>query len=49
MFAHVRAFTVPSRGTIHPLAAEEFRYVLRALLAENPQQRLAISIWLHRR
>ncbi len=45
VFAHVRAFTVPSRGTIHPLAADELRYVLRALIAENLNQRRAIRAW----
>ncbi len=49
VFAHVRAFTVPSRGTIHALAADEFRYVLRALLEENPEQREAIRTWLRHR
>lgn len=48
VFAHVRAFTVPSRGTIHPLAADEFRYVLRSMLAENPEQSEAIRAWLRR-
>lgn len=27
LFSHVRAFTVPSRGTIHPLAADELRAI----------------------
>ena len=49
VFAHVRAFTVPSRGTIHRLVADEFRYLLRALLAENPEQCQAIRTWLRRR
>ncbi len=31
IFAHVRAFTVPSRGTIHPLAEDEWRAILRVL------------------
>jgi hypothetical protein len=42
LFAHVRAFTVPSRGTIHRLAADEWPHVLQALIAENPDQRDAI-------
>lgn len=39
VFAHVRAFTVPSRGTIHPLAADELRVVLNILSKGNPEQR----------
>lgn len=42
VFQHVRAFTVPSRGTIHTLAADELRAVLRQLVAFNPAQRRAI-------
>ncbi len=38
----VRAFTVPSRGTIHAVAADELRAVLRLLIAFNPRQRQAI-------
>ncbi len=49
VFSHVRAFTVPSRGTIHPLAADELRYVLRALATENPEQRQVIATWRRRR
>ena len=49
VFAHVRAFTVPSRGTIHPLAADELRYLLRAITALNPEQRDAIRAWPRRR
>lgn len=48
VFAHVGAFTVPSRGTIHALAADETRYVLGALIAENAKQREAIQAWLRR-
>lgn len=46
VFAHIGAFTVPSRGTIHPLAADEWRCVWRAILAENPEQKAALRAWL---
>jgi len=42
VFRHVRAFTVPSRGTIHPLAGDELRAVLAQLVAFNPAQRREI-------
>jgi len=42
LFRHLRAFTVPSRGTIHRLAADEHRALLRHLVALNPTQRSAI-------
>ncbi|MFQ5778474.1 MAG: hypothetical protein ACE5IP_10765 [Terriglobia bacterium] len=38
VFRHVRAFSVPSRGTVHALAADEFRALLRQLVAFNPKQ-----------
>ncbi|HXE75701.1 MAG TPA: hypothetical protein VNN18_08710 [Candidatus Xenobia bacterium] len=38
VFAHIRAFTVPSRGTIHPLARDELRALLRVLAESNPAQ-----------
>src|SRR2546422_1067523 len=43
VFGHVRAFTVPSRGTIHALAADELRAVLRALAEANPWQKRMIG------
>lgn len=43
LFRHIRAFTVPSRGTIHALAADELRALLRVLLAFNRSQRSAIA------
>ncbi len=42
VFRHVRAFTVPSRGTIHAVAADELRAVLRQLVAFNSGQRQVI-------
>lgn len=39
VFRHIRAFTVPSRGTIHALAKDESRAVLAALATFNPEQR----------
>ena len=38
VFAHVRAFTVPSRGTIHSLAADELRAIIRLISRANPRQ-----------
>ena len=38
VFQHIRAFTVPSRGTVHALARDELRALLRALVESNPQQ-----------
>lgn len=43
VFAHVRAFTVPSRGTIHSLAADELRAILRVLSRANPRQTKTIQ------
>lgn len=42
LFQHVRAFTVPSRGTIHAVAADELRPLLRCLIECNPGQEGAI-------
>ncbi|MBI4465969.1 MAG: hypothetical protein HY656_00885 [Acidobacteria bacterium] len=42
IFRHIRAFAVPSRGTIHALAADELRALLRELIASNPTQRPTI-------
>ena len=38
-FRHIGAFTVPSRGTIHALAKDELRALLRALISSNPSQK----------
>ena len=38
VFGHIRAFTVPSRGTIHALAKDELRALLRVLVESNPRQ-----------
>lgn len=43
VFRHLRAFTVPSRGTIHALAADELRALLRVLIILNPAQRQALA------
>ena len=42
VFRHLRAFAVPSRGTIQMLAADEWRALLGELLAANPAQAKAI-------
>lgn len=42
LFRHLRAFAVPSRGTIHALAADELRALLRELIASNPAQGAAL-------
>jgi hypothetical protein len=49
VFRHVRAFSVPSRGTIHALAADELRAVLSQLAAFNPEQKRAIVAFAKRR
>ncbi len=38
VFQHIRAFTVPSRGTVHALARDELRALLRVLVESNPTQ-----------
>jgi len=38
VFQHIRAFTVPSRGTVHALARDELRAMLRVLAESNPGQ-----------
>ncbi len=38
VFAHIRAFTVPSRGTIHALARDELRALRRVLVDSNHRQ-----------
>ncbi len=42
IFGHVRAFCVPSRGTIHALRRDEIRAILALLARSNPAQREAI-------
>lgn len=42
VFQHIRAFTVPSRGTVHALAADEWHALLQQLLAANSSQRAAL-------
>jgi len=37
-FQHIRAFAVPSRGTVHSLARDELRALLRVLVESNPRQ-----------
>lgn len=48
LFRHVAAFRVPSRGTIHPLGADELRAVLRLLARFNPEQRTALRSFVGR-
>lgn len=43
VFRNIPAFTVPSRGTIHPVRAEEFRAILAILTHFNPSQQKAID------
>lgn len=43
VFRHIRAFTVPSRGTIHALAREELKAVLGVLTDYNSTQQQAIK------
>lgn len=42
VFQHVRAFTVPSRGTIHALDRDEWRAILSLLADFNPAQSAAL-------
>ena len=49
VFRLLRAFAVPSRGTIHALAADEWRALLREILACNPEQRRSIQSFVRRR
>ena len=42
VFRNIPAFTVPSRGTIHPVRTEEFRAILAVLKQFNPAQKNAI-------
>ena len=43
VFRNIAAFTVPSRGTIHPIRAEDFRAILAVLKQFNPGQKDAIA------
>ena len=43
LFRHIRAFTVPSRGTVHSLTPDELRELLRALARYNPAQKKELS------
>lgn len=45
VFQHIRAFSVPSRGTIHPLAADELRALLSELAALNPNQEKEMRVF----
>jgi hypothetical protein len=49
VFRYLRAFAVPSRGTIHALAADEWRALLGELLACNPEKRRSIQSFIGRR
>ena len=49
LFRHIRAFTAPSRGTIHPLAGDEWRALLSHLVALNPKQKQEILGFVTRR
>ncbi len=42
VFRHIGAFAARSRGTIHPLATDEWRAMLARLIAANPKQKRAI-------
>lgn len=49
LFRHIRAFTTPSQGTIHALAADEWRALLGELIAANPDQKKEILAFVRRR
>ena len=46
LFRHIRAFTVPSRGTVHSLAADELKALIRALALYNPNQKSSLAAFL---
>lgn len=46
VFRNIPAFTVPSRGTIHQIRADEFRTVIAITLRRNPSQEKAIEKFL---
>ena len=46
LFQHIGAFTVPSRGTIHSLAPDEFRCLVSAVIKFNPKQAAKIRSYL---
>ena len=48
VFRNIPAFTVPSRGTIHTLRADEFRVILAVLTQFNPLQKSAIAVFAGR-
>ena len=47
-FQHIGAFTVPSRGTIHSLAPDEFRALVSVTIEFNPNQAAKIRSYLKR-
>ena len=47
LFRHIRAFTVPSRGTIHGLDRDELASLVRAVTRCNPGQAQAIRKFLN--
>jgi hypothetical protein len=49
VFRHLRAFAVPSRGTVHALAIDEWRALLSELLRCNPEQRRSIQSFVQGR
>jgi hypothetical protein len=48
LFRFVRAFTTPSQGTIHSLAADEWRALLSLLIAANQEQKREILAFVGR-
>lgn len=42
VFRNIRAFTVPSRGTVHGVHADELRAIVEIAVRFNPRQREAI-------
>lgn len=49
VFRHIRAFTAPSRGTVHALGRDELRAVLGVLADFNPGQKNKIRRFASRR
>ena len=49
IFRHIRAFTVPSRGTIHSLAPDELQALVRAVKRANLGQKKEIQAFVQGR
>ncbi|HVB33290.1 MAG TPA: hypothetical protein VNJ52_02785 [Patescibacteria group bacterium] len=48
VFRNIPAFTVPSRGTIHPIRLDELRAIIAMALRLNPPQKGAVEEFVRR-